>query len=899
MALTAGTRLGQYEILAAIGEGGMGEVYRARDRKLGRDVAIKVLPDVAIGTPERAARFEREAQLLAALNHPHIATLYGFEETASGHFLVLELIDGESLADRIAASPGGLPVAETLRIAGQIIDALEAAHEKGIIHRDLKPGNIMLTSDGQVKVLDFGLARATEGEAAASVSNSPTLSLAATQAGVVLGTAAYMSPEQSKGRVADKRTDVWAFGCVLYEMLTGRRAFEGEDVSETLAAILRGEPDWSAIPPAVPPRVVEIIKRCLAREKKARIPDISVVRYLLNEAPAAAAPQTPAIAASADSRGRRIAAGLLWFAGGVALAAIAWLAASRVNRAPAPQAMRLAIVTPATHAIAASAIDRVVALSPDGMVLAYIGRAGSTGDNQLMIRRLDQAEPTAVPNTLGARYPFFSADGRWIAFFMSGELKKVAHTGGAPTPICRTVGGIRGGAWNASNTIVFATNDPGTGLLTVPASGGEPKVVTKGSGLDDHFQPSFLPDGRHVLFTIHKLGVTDAAQVAIVDIGTGEWRVIVPSGSNAEYVDPGFLIYAQAGTLYAVRFDAHRNEIVGDAVAVEDRVLTLPTTDAANFAVSRSGHAAFVPGAFASTRRTVTWTQRDGTEEPVGAEPRVYSAARLSPDGTRIALEARDAEQDIWIYEIGRRTSTKLTFDPTLDAMPTWTPDGKHVVFQSGRTGVPNLFMQAADGTGKPVQISSAGTMQTPYSISPDGRELIAGEMHPTSGPDLVRVALGVKTDTTPVLATTAAETNGELSPDGKWLAYQVVETGTPQVFVRPYPRVDDGRWQISAAGGTRPVWTKNGKELIYLDLNRAMISVPVETSKGFRAGDPVKLFEKHVFTGVPQRTFDVTPDGSRFVMIKDPDVDQGNGPPAIVFVLNWIEEVKARLGIK
>jgi Tol biopolymer transport system component len=896
MALAAGTRLGAYEIIAAIGAGGMGEVFRARDMKLGRDVAIKTLPEIAAGDPERMARFEREAQLLAALNHPHIAAIYGIEDSSTGKFLVLELVDGESLAERLARD-GALPVGEALRIASQIIDALEAAHDKGIIHRDLKPGNIMLTADGQVKVLDFGLARAMESEGPSSVSNSPTLSIAATQAGMILGTAAYMSPEQAKGRVADKRSDVWAFGCVLYEMLTGRRAFDGEDVSDTLASILKGEPDWTAFPADVPDHVRTIVRRCLARDRKSRIPDISVARYLLTEAPPPTTPAAAPAAAPAVPRGRQIAIGFAGLGLGVALAAGAWWGVGRWRPTPPPQLMRFAIVPAASHALSYSPIDRTIVISPDGTRIAYMGRTG-TGDVQLMMRRVDQLHSVAFAGTSGARYPFFSADGRWIGFFATGELKKVAVTGGAAVTICRVSGGMRGGTWTRNNNVIYATNDPTTGLMIVPGAGGEPRPLTKPAQGEDHFHPSVLPDDRGVLFTIHRTALADSTQVAVAEIETGEHRSVLRGGTQPTYTRTGHLIYAVSGTLHAVRFDLEARAVVGDPVPVEYDLLTLGPTGTANYAVSDDGTLIFSEGSEAAAGRLLVWVHRDGREEPVKAEPRVYTAARLAPDGTRVAFEARDQEQDIWVLDFARQTPSRLTFAPGLDAAPTWTPDGRRIIYQSAQSGTPNLFRKAADGTGAIERLTTTtASLQLPFTLSTDGSQLILMEARPETGPDLMLLRLDGKSKPETLLATRFVDLNAELSPDGRWLAYQNNESGAPQVYVRPFPQVDSGRWQISPAGGTRPAWSRATQELFYLDIvTGGMMSVPYDTKDAFRPGNPIRLFATRYYTGIPNRSYDVSADGKRFLMIKDPAGEQGGTPNGMVLVANWFEELKAKL---
>ncbi len=978
MALQTGTRLGPYEIQSPLGAGGMGEVYRARDMKLGRDIAIKILPSTFTHDPERVARFEREAQLLAALNHPHIAAIYGLEEANGAQFLVLELVEGETLADRLATG-GALEVNEALAIATQLADALEAAHEKGIIHRDLKPANIALTADGQVKVLDFGLGKALEPEGGSDPSLSPTLTLRATQAGVILGTAAYMSPEQARGRAADKRTDIWAFGCVLYEMLTGRRAFEGEDVTDTIAAVVRGEPDWSALPSSLPPQIELLVRRCLVKDRRQRISDIGVARFLMTEtipappapAPLAAPPQpTPA------SRKRVTLAASVGLAIGGALTALGVWAIARLTPPPSPQPVHFAIVPPAAQPLSIQGADRDIAISPTGTHIVY--RAGGSGGvPQLVVRAIDQLEAQPLTATANARVPFLSPDGRWVGFFAAQEMKKVSITGGPAITLCRTTTGPpRGASWAPDDTIIFASADTATGLLRVPAGGGDPKVLTipdRAHGESDHYFPSVLPGGRGVLFTIAAAQGPENAQVAVLDLRTGQRKTLVRGGSHAEYVDPsalreaqgrpeqgrgatgsgqGYLVYAAAGSLRAVRFDLDRLEVTSDPVPVVEQVM-MSNTGAADFAISRSGTLIFVPGAagalLAGAQRSLVWVNRQGREEPIKALLRAYTAPRLSPDGTRVAVGIRDQEQDIWIWDLGRQTLTRLTFDATLDDYPVWTPDSRRIIFSSQRAGPPNLYWQAADGTGAIERLTTSPNPQLMNSISPDGSRLLFFEVMPKTGSDIMSLTLGsapsaargtgpssasapsagsgqarpagpstslsagpgptVSAAETPaqpaqgrtdvLVQTTFAELNAEVSPDGRWLAYASNESGQNQIYVRPFPNVNAGRWQVSTSGGTRPVWARSGRELFYLDVNNQLTAVPVQTTGStFSAGNPVKLFEGRYYTGSNLRTYDVSPDGQRFLMIKDSapsDQPPTATPASLVVVLNWFEELKAR----
>jgi serine/threonine-protein kinase len=915
-----GSRLGSYEIVSALGAGGMGEVFRARDSKLGRDVALKILPGTFASDPDRVARFQREAQLLASLNHPHIAAIYGIEEAAATTFLVLELVEGETLDAKLRGlGAGGLGLDEALAIARQIADALEAAHEKGIIHRDLKPANIALTHDGQVKVLDFGLAKALETSPRPELSHSPTLTFAATMAGVILGTAAYMSPEQAKGRAADKRSDVWSFGCVLFEMLTGKRAFDGEDVTDVIAAVVRGEPDWNALAPSIPDHIRLLIKRCLEKDRKQRISDISVAKFLLNET-MVMKPPVPVAAPVATDLTRRT--GLVPMAIGLAAGAAvtAGIVALRPSPPPAARPARFELVLSGTAPMTIATADDNIALSGDGSQLVYhsgtvgVVAAGSVG-GQLGVRALDQLDARLLTGMTDARAPFLSPDGRWIGFFGTGDLRKISVTGGPSITLCRTTGAPRGASWGPNDTIIFATNDLEKGLMSVPAGGGDPKVLTTADhahGEADHVSPFVLPNGRGVLFTI--IGAQrENDQVAVLDFKTGERKTLLRGASHVQYVDDrdglassGFLVYATAGTLRAVRFDARRLEVSSDPVPVVDQVLP-STSGAANFALSRSGALAYIRGTAVTTvlsPRTLVWVDRKGNEEPIAAPPRSYATARLSPDGARIALGVYDQNADIWIWELARQTLGRLTFDPGADLSPVWTPDGRKVIWASTRSsGFPNVYWRAADGTGNVERLTTSPNPQFPTSISADGKRLVLFE-NTSSAQDLTVLSMGER-DTAPLLHTPSAEMNADLSPDGHWLAYQSSESGRFEVYVRPFPNVDNGRWQVSTNGGSRPVWSRNGKELFYLDGSDLLTAVPIATGTIFQEGNPTKILSTKYFPGATSlgldlRGYDVSPDGQRFLMIKETPAERSStATPSVIVVLNWIEELKSRLPAK
>jgi hypothetical protein len=857
----------------------------------------------------------------------------------------MELVEGETLAARSAR--GALPFAEALPIARQIAEALEAAHEKGIIHRDLKPANIMLTADGQVKVLDFGLAKLAPSGSGESdgMTHSPTLTFNATQAGIILGTAAYMSPEQAKGRLADKRSDVWAFGCVFFEMLTGRRAFEGEDLTDTIAAVVRGEPEWSVLPLDVPAHMRLLLKRCLEKDRRLRVSDIGVARFLMTEtiaAPDTVAAVTGTVPQPRSRRGLFVRASIALGAGIVLLAIGVW-AGMRLTTERVPHPARFAIAPPPMQPLSIQGGDRDIAISPDGSHVVYRSATGA-GGAQLMVRPINQLDARPLGSIAQVREPFMSPDGRWVGFSIAGELRKVSITGGPSLTICRTSAAPRGASWGSDDTIIFALADPRRGLLSVPAGGGEPKVLTTADankGEAGHFFPFVLPGGRAVLFTIAAGAGADSSQVAVLDLTTGQRKTLIRGGSDAVYVDPstssgqaasanprsspqGYLVYAAAGTLRAVRFDLARLEVVSDPVPVVEQVMTAPT-GRANFALSVDGTLVYVPGGAATAPmaqpRSLVWVNRQGREEPIRAPARPYAVARLSPDGTRVALDLRDQTSDIWTLDLGRQTLTPLNLDPGVDMSPVWTPDGRRIIWASSRGGGnPNLYWQAADGTGAASRLTTHVNAQFPTSVSPDGTLLAffgtqtgmdtpQGVARPGSGTALNISVLTLDGSsapaTRPLIESAAAKLNPEISPDGQWIAYQSDESGQVQIYVRPFPKIDSGRWQISPEGGTRPAWARSGRELFYLDANELLTSVSVQTTATtFSAGTPRKLLDTRYYAGSTTRGFDlraydVSADGQRFLMIKDtaPADPQSTAPAAsMVVVLNWFEELKAKV---
>ena len=902
MALTSGTRLGVYEVIASIGAGGMGEVFRARDTKLNRDVALKVLPDSFASDPDRLARFTREAQMLAALNHPNIAHIHGFEDGGSVRAIVMELVEGDDLSQRIAL--GAIPLDEALPIAKQIADALETAHDQGIIHRDLKPANIKLRSDGTVKVLDFGLAKALEPASAtsANVTASPTITspAAMTGVGVILGTAAYMAPEQAKGRPADKRADIWALGCVLYEMVTGLRAFSGEDVAETLAHILTKEPDWTALPASTPTPIRRLLRRCLEKDRRRRLADAADARLEMDEALASSG---DASAMSLPMQKAAWVRALPWAVVGLLGAGLGLLL---VLWAPWHQTAPLGVTrTTITHSGAAaltqSGFGRDIALSPDGRRLVYSGNNGT----QLFVRALDALEPVAIATgTDGALLPFLSPDGQWVGFAnTSFEIRKVAITGGAATTIARVDGILQGATWAADDTIVFATNRLDTGLQRVSASGGEPATLTRPDrerGEADHIWPEHLPGGHAVLFTITSLtGEVDAAQVAVRDLRTGTQKTLVRGGSDAHYVPSGHLVYIAAGALRAIPFDVDRLETRGTAVTMLPLVSTMGVGGAAlggNLAIANDGTLVYVdlPGGVTTNARTLVWVDRMGKEEAIDAPPRAYLQPRLSPDGKRVAVWSSDQTNDIWIWDLERKILTPLTRDPGEDQHPLWTRNGKRIIFSSNRSGVFNLWWQAADGTGEPEQLTKSSEPEFATGITPDGTAVVFFQNKSATGRDLnlLQLALDETHRVTSLLGTRAHETEGTVSPNGMWLAYESTLTGSKEIYVRPFPDVNGPESRVSTAGGTRPLWAPSGKELFYVGVDGSLLQVSVE-AKGATWNNraPIKLFERRYY--VPRnsgRSYDVSLDGQRFLMIKGPGPD---APPALILVQHWDAELK------
>ncbi|MBI3048472.1 MAG: protein kinase [Acidobacteria bacterium] len=899
MSLTSGTRVGPYEVVAPLGAGGMGEVYRARDTRLKRDVALKILPASFAADPDRLVRFQREAEVLASLNHPNIAAIHGLEESGGALALVMELVEGETLAERIARGP--IPVDEVLPIARQIAEGLEAAHEHGVIHRDLKPANIKVRPDGAAKVLDFGLAKALEAAPAADVTAAPTItSPAMTRIGVILGTAAYMSPEQAKGRDADRRSDVWAVGCVLYEMLTGRRAFEGEDVSDTLAAVLRAEPDWGALPPGVPRAITTLLRSCLVKDRRKRLADVSAVRFVLDHAASLVEPApAPAVAATAPAPHVRP-----WWrrAAPIAVAALVSLALGGAGVSwwayrGAPPVVRTTIAADQSSAVALGDFDRSVAIAPDGSRIVY------RGDNLLFVRSLDRLQPTALSGLGAPRGVFISPDGQWVGFFDGqNALKKVAITGGPPVQLSAVTGNPRGATWDEDDTVIFATSDPATGLLRVSAGGGdEPAALTKpdrARGELDHIWPESLPGGEAVLFTIAPAeGTIDNAQIAVLDLRTNTQRVLVRGGSHAQYVPTGHLIYGTGNTLRAVAFDLARLEVRGTPVPVLDQV-TMTIQGGINATVSANGALLYVAGTLGATSQvsTLMWVDRNGAAKPVTDRQAEHRAPRISPDGSRVAvaIRAADGNEDIWVVDVVRGTQTRLTSERAVDTLPLWTPDSKRVAFTSNRAGLANaLHWIAADGSGAAEALTRAATNQGATSWTADGSILALYDVG--GGYDIFTLKPG--SEPVRFMETPFQEQGPAFSADGRWIAYSSNESGRPEIYIAPYPG-PGGKIAVSSEGGRSPRWSSDGRELFYRN-NRQVFAVPVTPGPTLSIGTPRVLFEGDYIQeqqGQGAANYDISGDGKRFVLMarvaqREPGPERP--APQMILIQNWTEELK------
>ena len=890
-----GVRVGVYHILSPLGAGGMGEVYRARDTRLSRDVALKMLPPDVTADPDRVARFEREAMTLAALNHPHIGAIYDVEhfepgtgpDRGNGRALVLELVEGDTLAERIRECAGrsgaGLPVNDALTIARQIADALDAAHEKGIVHRDLKPANIKITPEGLVKVLDFGLAKLVA--AVEPSSTTTTIAGGRTREGILLGTAAYMSPEQARGQTVDKRTDIWAFGCVLYELLTGRVAFAGETIPDTLAAILEREPDWDAVPRSTSTQVQRLLRRCLAKDSRQRLRDVGDARLYLDEVTGDAGAGRPTQRPAQTSRSIR-----KWAVIGVTAAAVAaggaitWMLPRHAPPSESGGAARLTIALAPGQELDTRGGAGPLAIAPDGRQVAYVANGGRAA--QLHLRSVESFDARAIPATDGAQFPFFSPDSEWVAFFADRKLKRVAVRGGAPVTICDVAVLGQGGAWGPDGTIVF---DPGDyGLMRVPASGGVPQRITVGDDAIDRSHlswPHFLPSGRSVIATVGPLGAADSYLVALA-LDKREWRRLT-AGSQAQYMRPGYLVYhapaVQEGEIDAVWFDEESLTIRGAPVAAVDSVFRAQNGGAAYFATAQNGTLIFTSGGNA---RTLVRVDRNGRRSPLTDDRRGFRHPEISPDGRKVAVTVDPRPSQVWVYDLERRTGIPISRDGH-SLGPVWSSDGRHVTYSSNL----DIFWRLADASGPASRLLTREGSQYPTSWTRDGQLLLyddGAEAAPNSSDIWLLPTSGTPR---PLIATPHEERAARVSPDGRWVSYHSDESGRLEVYVRPFPDVNGGKWLVSTAGGRRPVWSRSGRELFYA-LGTSLMRVPI-TARGaeFVAGTPEALFSGPF--DLTTTDFSVAPDSTAFIMVES---DPSARPTQVRVVINWREELAARL---
>jgi len=910
-----GQTLAHYQITARLGAGGMGEVYRATDTRLGRDVAIKLLPETLASDSDRIARLEREAKLLAALNHSNIAAIYGLEESGPStgpgqggvRFLVLELIEGETLAERIARGP--LPAAEALLIARQIVEALEAAHDKGVIHRDLKPANIKITPDGKVKVLDFGLAKAFAADASSQLSQSPTLSVAATNAGVILGTAAYMSPEQAKGKLQiDHRSDIFSFGCVLYEMLTGCQAFQGEALTEVLASVLAREADFSRLPANLNPRLHDLIRRCLDKDLKKRWQAVGDLRVEIETI--LADPRGIEVKALPLTRSQpRWKVAVLALACTIVGAAIAGGVMWGLRPASAPVKLtRFPLVLPEDQTFTRTG-RHLLAISPDGASVAYVA------NNQLYLRRMGEMESRPIPGTGGdLNSPFFSPDGQWVGFysFQDSTLKKIAITGGAAVTLCQAANPY-GVSWEG-DTIIFGQG--ANGILAVAANGGKAEVWSKAESGEVAASPQILPGGNAALFTVTKAGGADRwdkGNIVVQSRNGGERKVVIQGGGAARYVPTGHIVYALGTNLLALPFDAQRLEVTGGPIPMVEGIARVSdpqtNTAAAQLDFSTDGTLAYIPRSGLTTgigQRVLASTDRSGKKETLGLPPGAYNYPRFSPDGKQLAVQIDDdSGTAISIFEIsGKSSLRRLTFQGN-SISPVWSRDGRRVTFGSNQQGKPGIFWQAADGTGVPERLTTTATgedVHHPTSWSPDGNSLFF-EI-PKNGDFGVWVlpAKGESKAEPLVDLPGSLQRNAEFSPDGRWFAYLSDEAKSEQVYVQPFPPTG-AKYQISRGHTHAPAWSPDGKELFYYDVDaRKLVAVSIQTQPSFSVGVPVPLPLEIVLQQAGfERQYDVSPDGKRFlVLLPDtPGEKESRSTQQINIVLNWFEELKQRVPVR
>jgi len=900
MAMEAGTKLGPYEILSPLGAGGMGEVYLAQDTKLGREVAIKVLPASMTQDAERVARFEREARLLAALNHPNIAAVYGFDDVDGTRFLVMEYVTGATLAAHLKNGP--VAVEDALDIARQIAEALEAAHTQGIIHRDLKPANVMIRADGTCKVLDFGLAKALDDEpSSVSSTESPTITADYTRPGVILGTAAYMSPEQARGRPLDKRTDIWSLGTILFECLTGQSLYAGETVQDSLGAILHKDPEWSALPPSTPPTVRLLLRRCLTKDRKRRLHDAADARIELENA--IVDPSSTSLGLTEvllQETGRRTV--LPWLLVALLLIAVplaAWISWRVEPEVDAAKPVVRLTATLADESKLATSRFPLVAISPDGTKLAYT--ATTDNGSQLFLRSLNEQRSTRLKNTDGANTPVFSPDGQWIAFFQNRTLKKVSVLGGPAIEICPATQ-LRGADWSRDNLIAFAPTRR-SGIWTVRASGGTPKAVTDlgpSPGAASDRWPHFLPDGRTILYT-HTDNEDDysEAKIEAVSLDTGKTKTVVERAVFAEYVPTGYLVYVRDQVLIAAAFDPDSVEIVGPEVPVLGAVTSGVSMGSAQYSFSDDGILCYLGGYAQGNLSELAWVDRTGSVTDAAPIARPTIGFALSPDNRTVALTLGGdtaGPPDIWLLDLARDTLTRLTFFEGWDQYPVWSPDSTWVYFASDRaSGTSEIYRRKADGSGDAERLTQSTINETPVSVSPDGSVLVFTQNSVDTGIDAMLLHLDDRS-VEKLLVSPFDERYAAISPDGQWIAYESDESGesgASSVYLRPLA-AGSGRIRVSPGRGRRPVWSHDGKELFYTDGDGAFYVVPIAVENGGLLPGTAKLMFE-----LPRRAysrdFNVSRDDKRFLVLRHSDTAQtARLQPTVV--INWFTELDEKM---
>jgi serine/threonine-protein kinase len=894
--MTPQESIAHYRIVSKLGEGGMGVVYRATDTKLNRNVAIKVLPDAFANNPDRLARFTREAQVLAALNHPNIAAIFGVEARA----LVMELVEGPTLADRIAQGPGPVALEEALPMLKQIAEALEYAHERGVVHRDLKPANLKITPEGRVKVLDFGLAKALSNEApVADPASSPTVTMRSTVLGVIMGTAAYMSPEQAKGKPVDRRADIWAFGVVLMEMLTGRPLYTGETVSEILAAVIRDQPDIGCLPAGTPAAIRGLAQRCLDKDPQKGLRDIGEARIAIDRTlagePAEAGPPAPA----GRTRSLPWALAAVSVLVSVCLGVLYWRAARPVER----PLVRLSVDL-GPDAVAGPRIT--AAISPNGRRLAFVARDAG-GKELLATRLLDQPKAVLLAGTEGASDPFFSPEGDWIGFFASGKMKKISVQGGSALTLCDTVG-IRGASWHPDGSIIVNLNPAaGTGLTRVSAAGGTPQALTKPAenGDGSHRWPQILPGDQAVLFTSGGLLANyQKTNIEVLSLRTGQRKIVQHDGHFGRYLPSGHLVYVHEGTLFAVPFDIDRLEAGGTPVPVLEDVAD-SLGGAAQFDFARNGTFVYLAGKSSVFNWPIVWLDSSGKTQDLVTAPVALGYPRFSPDGRRLAFVTGVGGFNIQVYDLARGTMTQLTF---ASLSPVWTPDGKHIAFLTQNSSGFHIQWIRADGAGEAQTLLESKAEVRAYSFSPDGRRLAFTEAATETNYDLWTLPLDTTDPEHPkpgkpelFLRTPASEFEPAFSPDGRWMAYTSNQSGSYEVYVRPFSAGEGGRWLISAGGGLHPIWSRNGRGLFYeTPDNRIMVATYSVNGDSFVPDRPRLWSASRIFdpaAGPLVWNLDLAPDGKLFAVFRRPDsTGEQRGSVHVTFLENFFDYLKRRV---